>query len=551
MKSKKWTVILAVLSVILLIIGIQTQYYFDINDYADKPRNQVLKEEALTYIRKDAYQIMNAILSKDDVVLSTFNAEHTNLRYKLLDYHGYVVASNIENTITLNTDSVWSQYISFTVYDYGYGYHISTYVDKILNNDKDAYVFYAYIDSKYEVNDIYSRVIYKLDQAYALHEVYTYVIFPLLTIELAFAIYQLIQYCQRSEVKERIRIYYKKVKESMIHLYRRLSFMKKAAYIVSGIVLLEALMLVFTWNKMNIYLIIWCIEKLILLPIIFVFIENLKKIKLAAEELASGNLEYKISTEHMLSEFKKHGENMNNIADVLNVAIENRLQSERMKTELISNVSHDIKTPLTSIINYAGLIEKEECNSPKHKEYAEVLVRKARHLKRLLEDLIEASKAYTGNMEIKLEACEANVLLTQAVGEFEQRLQEYKLELITKAPEEPIMILVDSKRIWRIFENLLMNACKYSLEGSRVYLHLDKVGNEAVFSFRNTSRDLITTSAAELMERFVRGDSARSTEGHGLGLSIAKSLTELQNGKIDIIIDGDLFKVILKFPLIS
>ena len=152
---------------------------------------------------------------------------------------------------------------------------------------------------------------------------------------------------------------------------------------------------------------------------------------------------------------------------------------------------------------------------------------------------------------MKMEDCEANVLLTQVVGEFEQRLEDSKLQLVTNAPEETILIHVDSKRIWRVFENLMTNACKYSLEGSRVYLNLDKVGNEAIFSFRNTSKAMLNVSADELMERFVRGDSSRSTEGNGLGLSIAKSLTELQNGKMDIIIDGDLFKVILKFPIIS
>ena len=242
---------------------------------------------------------------------------------------------------------------------------------------------------------------------------------------------------------------------------------------------------------------------------------------------------------------------MNSIADVLLLALEKRLQSERMKTELITNVSHDIKTPITSIINYAVLIEKEECNSEKHKEYAEVLVRKATHLKRLLEDLVEASKASTGNIEMQMENCEANVLLTQVVGEFEQRLEESNLQLVTKSPDESILIHVDSKRIWRVFENLMVNTCKYSLEGSRVYLSLDKIGNEAIFSFRNTSRSMLNISAEELLERFVRGDSARSTEGNGLGLSIAKNLTELQNGQMDVIIDGDLFKVILKFPVVS
>lgn len=381
--------------------------------------------------------------------------------------------------------------------------------------------------------------------------VFTYLIHPLLAVFVVIAIYYAWKQYLTAEVKEKCIAMSKKTVNSMKNIFEQLSIVKRAAVIIFGIVFLELIIINVAWNRMELFLIIWILEKIILLPILFTMILDMKKIKIAGEELANGNLEYQIKTDNMSRSFKQHGENMNNIADVLNVAIEKRLQSERMKTELITNVSHDIKTPITSIINYAGLIEKEPCDSPKHKEYAEVLVRKATHLKRLLDDLVEASKASTGTIEMKMEDCEANVLLTQVVGEFEQRLEESKLTLVTKAPEEPVMIHVDSKRIWRVFENLLMNACKYSLEGSRVYLNLDKIGDEAIFSFRNTSRAMLNVSAEELMERFVRGDSARSTEGNGLGLSIAKSLTELQNGKMDIIIDGDLFKVILRFPVIS
>ena len=179
------------------------------------------------------------------------------------------------------------------------------------------------------------------------------------------------------------------------------------------------------------------------------------------------------------------------------------------------------------------------------------MVRKATHLKRLLDDLVEASKASAGAIEMHMEECDATILLSQVVGEFEDKIQEAKLELITKIPDTPIKIQADSRRIWRVFENLMMNACKYSLEGSRIYLTLDKVDENVVFSFRNTSKTMLNISADELMERFVRGDSSRTTEGNGLGLSIAKSLTELQNGSMDIVIDGDLFKVILKFPVVS
>ncbi len=276
----------------------------------------------------------------------------------------------------------------------------------------------------------------------------------------------------------------------------------------------------------------------------------MRKLQKGGNALASGDLNYKTDTSIMFWDFKKHGENLNSIANGMAKAVEERLSSERMKAELITNVSHDIKTPLTSIINYANLISEEECESDKHKEYAEVLLRKSEHLKRLLDDLVEISKATTGNLDMTLTPCEAGVLITQTAGEFEQKCQNAELELITSQSENKIMILADSRRIWRVFENLMNNACKYSLPGSRVYLTLTEENGEALFIFRNTSRTVLNVSPSELTERFVRGDTSRSTEGNGLGLSIAQSLTELQNGKMDITIDGDLFKVTLRFPII-
>lgn len=276
----------------------------------------------------------------------------------------------------------------------------------------------------------------------------------------------------------------------------------------------------------------------------------MRKLQKGGEAIAKGDLSYRIDTHLMFRDLKRHGENLNRISDGMSAAVDERLRSERMKTELITNVSHDIKTPLTSIINYATLINDEECSSENHREYSEVLMRKSEHLKRLLDDLVEVSKANTGNLDVELVPCEAGVLLTQVAGEFEERCRAVGLELITVQPEKSVRIMADSRRIWRVFENLMSNACKYSLSGSRVYLSLEYTGNEAVFVFRNTSAIALNISPDELMERFVRGDASRTTEGSGLGLSIARSLTELQNGSMDITIDGDLFKVILRFPII-
>jgi signal transduction histidine kinase len=214
-------------------------------------------------------------------------------------------------------------------------------------------------------------------------------------------------------------------------------------------------------------------------------------------------------------------------------------------------VSHDIKTPLTSIINYADLIGKEPAGSEKMTEYAEVLLRQSERLKKLIEDLVEASKASTGNLEVVLAPCEVGVLLTQTAGEYQRRLLDADLTLVTRQPEHPVTILADGRRLWRIFDNLMNNICKYAQGGTRVYLTLAEQEGQAVISFKNTSRSPLDISAEDLMERFVRGDASRGTEGNGLGLSIAKSLTDLQGGTMELTADGDLFKVVLRFSRVS
>jgi signal transduction histidine kinase len=235
----------------------------------------------------------------------------------------------------------------------------------------------------------------------------------------------------------------------------------------------------------------------------------------------------------------------------MSLAVDERMKSERLKTELITNVSHDIKTPLTSIINYADLITKEPTDNEKITEYCEVLTRQSERLKKLIEDLVEASKASTGNLEVLLAPCEVGVLLTQAAGEYEKRLADGNLTLVTRQPEHPVTILADGRRLWRVFDNLMNNICKYAQPGTRVFLTLEDTDGQAVISFKNISRCELDVSSDELLERFVRGDSSRSTEGSGLGLSIAQSLTELQNGTLALTIDGDLFKVTLRFSTIA
>ena len=295
----------------------------------------------------------------------------------------------------------------------------------------------------------------------------------------------------------------------------------------------------------------WLLENIILFPLVTICLLMMRKLERGAQMLAEGNLTEKIDTTGLIGNFKRHGENLNRIAEGMTKAVEEQMKSERMKTELITNVSHDIKTPLTSIINYADLIQKEETDNEAIHRYSEVLERQSRKLKHLIEDLIEASKASTGNLEIELAPCNVKVLVSQAAGEYEERLKAEGLTLVTGYPEGDLTILSDGRRLWRVLDNLLNNIQKYAQRGTRVYLDVEETEDQCSISFKNISREALNISPDELMERFVRGDHARTSEGNGLGLSIAKSLTELMGGTLDLSIDGDLFKVTICFPKIK
>jgi len=280
------------------------------------------------------------------------------------------------------------------------------------------------------------------------------------------------------------------------------------------------------------------------------FASRLRILNDGGHAMAAGQLDHKIDTEKLFGELRQHGEDLNSIADGLNIAVEQRMKSERMKTELITNVSHDIKTPLTSIINYVDLLKKEPLEG-KAREYADTLERHANRLKKLTEDLVEASKAATGNIKAELIPMNLCELVNQAVGEYSERLQQSRIEPVVALPESPSYILADGRLIWRVIENLLSNAAKYAQPGTRLYIALLEKHGQVTLEMKNISRDRLNIHADELMERFVRADSSRHTEGSGLGLNIARSLAELQGGRMAIEIDGDLFKVTLTFDLLD
>lgn len=295
------------------------------------------------------------------------------------------------------------------------------------------------------------------------------------------------------------------------------------------------------------FILLWLIEKVLVIILIHKILKQFAVLKNTALSIAAGDVTEPVDTSKMLIDYEEQGNALNIIRTGMNDAMDERIKSERLKTELITNVSHDIKTPLTSIINYVDLMQKEKIDNEKIKEYLEVLDRQSGKLKKLIEDLIEASKAATGNIPMQMEKVNARVLLNQSIGEFEERLEQKNIKLVTGVPEEDIYINADSRYLWRVFDNLMNNIVKYSQEGTRAYVDLKKLDDHVRFVFRNTSRDELNISADELMERFVRGDASRNTDGNGLGLSIASSLTEAMGGKLTLSIDGDLFKATVEF----
>lgn len=337
----------------------------------------------------------------------------------------------------------------------------------------------------------------------------------------------------------------------------KLSWFKKALILLLSICVLEAVGIGMVQHKImqgagyGQWLVweIWGLGKIVLCSAVLRTVKGMMRLKTSAGELAKGNLGYQIPLEGLSGEVLRLARDMNAISYAVADAVEDRMKSERLKTELITNVSHDIKTPLTSIINYADLIGREHTDNERIVQYAQILYRQSARLKKLIEDLMEASKAATGDLEVFLERCQAGVLLSQAVGEFEHKLQERGLELIVRQEQEPVWILADPRMLWRILDNLMTNICKYAQSNTRVYLSMEAQDGQAVLTFKNISRYALDVNASELAERFVRGDKSRHTEGNGLGLAIAKSLTELQGGDMQLVADGDLFKVVLSFPI--
>ena len=286
------------------------------------------------------------------------------------------------------------------------------------------------------------------------------------------------------------------------------------------------------------------------LMVVYVIQTNLDREKIIGgiERICDGDLQYQIDTTDMHGGNLKLATAVNHIGEGIRGAVETSIKDERLKADLITNVSHDLKTPLTSIINYVNLIKREQVDNEKIREYVEILDQKSQRLKTLTEDLVEASKASSGNVNLVCGKINLVELFNQTVGEFTEKFEEKGLQVVATYAQSGLYIWADSRRIWRVVENLFNNIYKYAQAGSRVYLNVEHDGQNANIIFRNMSAYPLEMSPEELEERFTRGDRSRHMEGNGLGLSIAKSLTELQKGDMEIVTDGDLFKVVITLP---
>ena len=346
-----------------------------------------------------------------------------------------------------------------------------------------------------------------------------------------------------------IRLVWRIMKATGRGLYRiakGLPLMWKTALVTLALVFIEFILFIqdYYGTRAAPFLLLKLLE---LLAILYIAL-SLRTLQKGGEAMADGDFSQNIDTRLLIGDFKRYGQRMNDLRSGIEQAVQEQTKAERMKTELITNVSHDIKTPLTSIVNYVDLLQKEDVQSETAREYIAVLDRQSRRLKKLTEDLVEASKASSGALPVDLQPTDVSVLFDQIAGEYQERLADCRLTLVARPPEQAVSVYADGKLLSRVMDNLVSNICKYALEDTRVYAVAACDEEHVTISFKNVSRAELNISPDELMERFVRGDASRHTEGSGLGLSIAGSLVQLMGGTFHLSIDGDLFRADITLP---
>jgi signal transduction histidine kinase len=334
---------------------------------------------------------------------------------------------------------------------------------------------------------------------------------------------------------------------TVVDFFRNLNLTWKTAGLYVAYFLVLTYLGLFLWDG-DFCAVIWLILHGVVLVALCWWTLCFQRIQAGSRAIAAGDLNYQMELNRMPPDLKKQAEALNHISDGMQRAVQEQMKSERFRAELITNVSHDLKTPLTSIINYVDLLKTTEQTDPKALEYIEVLDRKSQRLKKLTEDLVEASKASTGVLAVEREKIGLSQLIDQALGEWREKLEANRLTVVVNVPEGETWVYADGRHLWRVIDNLLSNCAKYAMEGTRVYVDLNRGKGQVDLSVKNISREPLNVPPERLMERFVRGEESRTTEGSGLGLSIARSLTELQGGTFSLIVDGDLLKAVVSLP---
>lgn len=525
-------------------------YYSSIQDYVkhcnedyDSLVNQIL--EALEEIKNDVTKYY------EEEKAMAFEA--VNVRYVLRNLATGDIITNVsqlqDSSLSQETfDNYFTGFGSYYIFDSRntkiaqlnigdyYSYNTHAQLMDAGMHQRGEYQFYVGIDTNFPVQDemaVHSQEYVKLQQS----------LIPYVKKMAASAVLFLVTFFYL--------LVSTKILSRMVNwILRDLNIILRIALYFVGYEFLCALLRLMIKKEATESMVLLLFKLVVLLLLIFEGMQRQRLLE-GVQSMAAGEDIQKISTRHLYHWNRQMGEAVNELGAGLRIAVQEQMKSEKMKADLITNVSHDLKTPLTSIINYVDLMKREKIDNPKAKEYLQVLEQKSQRLKQLTEDLLEASRASSGNVDLEISRIDVKELLMQMTGEFEEKFAAKGLSLMIQYAECPVYIEGDGRHLWRIMENLYRNVEKYAMPHSRVYLQLQASGNKAIISVKNISEQPLNISSSELMERFTRGDKSRTTEGSGLGLSIAKDLTELQHGSFDIYLDGDLFKVTLTFPLLA
>ncbi len=526
-------------------------FYGSVQEYANE------QDEEYNVVVNQIVNAMEAV--KSDISLyeqeqKTWNDEATNVRYALLDLVDGKIYTNVsgiqDGSVTTDQfEAYFKGFESYYIFDsrsssvaqMNVGEYYSYNTGQLLEDNQahleGEYLVYIGIDTSFPVQDVFWEGSQAYEEMKATLSAYMTPMIVSACVFLLAALYlivSLISICRRGATL----------------LLDNLNLVLRICVYFVGYEFVQALIRLLFGSGSAVRIILILFKLAVLGALIWEGIQR-QRLLTGVRAMADGEGETEIPTQGLYRENIQMAEAVNDLGRGLRTALQEQMKSERMKADLITNVSHDLKTPLTSIINYVDLLKREKLDNPKAQEYLEVLDQKSQRLKQLTEDLVEASRASSGNVTLNIERIDLREVLMQTSGEFEERFHARGLKLVADYPEEPLFVEADGRRVWRIVENLYRNVEKYAMPNTRVYLNVERNGGMAEMSMKNISEQPLNISADELMERFVRGDESRSTEGSGLGLSIAKDLTELQKGTFNIYLDGDLFKVTVAFPCVE